>query len=63
VNVGLAFVAHAKTTKGMEPCVSTRDEPAKFAETTAVVGPARGGRSLDAAFAKFMAKVNSFPRS
>jgi hypothetical protein len=40
VNVGATFKANAKTTKFMEPCVSTLDHPSKFAETATVFGPA-----------------------
>jgi hypothetical protein len=55
VNVGATLKANAKTTKVVEPCVSTLDHPAKFAETTAVLGPALCDHRLNAAFAKFPA--------
>lgn len=55
MNVGATLEANAKTTKVMEPCVSTLDHPAKFAETTAVLGLALCDYRLDAAFAKFPA--------
>jgi hypothetical protein len=51
VNVGATLKANAKT-KVAEPCVSTLDCPAKFAEATAVLGPALCDHRLDAAFAK-----------
>ena len=38
MNVGATLKANAKTTKVVGPCVS--DHPAKFAEDTAVLGPA-----------------------
>jgi hypothetical protein len=43
------LIANAKTTKVVEPCVSTLDYRAKFAETTAVHGPALFHHRLDAA--------------
>jgi hypothetical protein len=55
VNVGATLKANGKTTKVVEPCVSTPDHPAKFVETTAVPGPALRDHRLDAAFAKFAA--------
>jgi hypothetical protein len=55
VNVGATLNANAKTTKVVEPCVSTLDHPAKFAEATAVLGPALCDQRVDAAFAKFAA--------
>jgi hypothetical protein len=55
VNVGATFKANAKTTKVMEPCVSTLDHPSKFAETATVFGPALCEHRLDAAFAQFPA--------
>jgi hypothetical protein len=55
VNVGATLKANAKTTKVVEPCVSTLDHPAKIAEATAVLDPALCDHGLDAAFAKFPA--------
>jgi hypothetical protein len=55
VNVDATFKANAKTTKVVEPCVSMLDHLAKFAKTTAVLGPALCDHRLDAAFAKFPA--------
>ena len=55
MNVGATLKANAKTTKVVEPCVSTLDHPAKIAEATAVLGPALCDHGLDAAFAKFPA--------
>lgn len=55
MNVGAPLKANAKTTKVVEPCASTLDDPAKFAEATAVLGPALCDHRLDAAFAKFPA--------
>jgi len=55
VNVGATLKANAKTTKVVEPCVSPLDHPAKFTETTAVLGPALCDHRLDATFAKFPA--------
>ena len=46
MNVGATLKANAKTTKVVEPCVSTLDHPAKFAEATAMPGPKPRG-SLD----------------
>ncbi len=53
MNVGATLKANAKTTKVVEPCVSTLDRPAKFAEATTVLGPALCDHRLDATFAKF----------
>ena len=55
MNVGGTLKANAKTTKVVEPCVSTLDHPAKFTEATAVLGPALCDHRFDAAFAKFAA--------
>jgi hypothetical protein len=55
VNVGPTLKAYAKRTKVVEPRVSTLDHPAKFAETTAVLGAAPCDHRLDAALAKFLA--------
>jgi hypothetical protein len=55
VNVGVTLKANVKTTKVVEACMSTLDHPAKFAEATAVLGPALCDHRRDAAFAKFVA--------
>jgi len=55
VYVGATLKANAKTTKVVEPCVSTLDHPAEFSETTAVLGSALCDHRLDATFAKFPA--------
>jgi hypothetical protein len=57
VNVGATLKANAETTKVVEPCVSTLDRPAKFAEAAAVLGPALCDHRFDAAFAKFGAML------
>jgi hypothetical protein len=55
VHVFATLKANAKTTKIAEPCASTLDHLAKFAETIAVLGLALCGHRLDAAFATFPA--------
>jgi hypothetical protein len=55
VNVGPTFEANAKTTEVVKPRMSTFDNPAEFAQTTAVFCPALGDHRLDAALAKFLA--------
>ena len=55
MNVGPTFEANAKTTKVVEPRMSTFDHPAEFSQATAVLCAAPGDHRLDAAFAKFLA--------
>lgn len=52
MNVGSTFEAYAKTTKVVKPRVSTFDNPAEFAQATAVFCPALGEHRFDAALAK-----------
>ncbi|MGF6472600.1 hypothetical protein QFZ89_007851 [Paraburkholderia youngii] len=54
VNVGPTFEANAKTTEVVKPRMRTFDNPAEFAQTTAVFCPALGDHRLDAALAKFL---------
>jgi hypothetical protein len=52
VNVGPTLKANAKTTKVVEPCVSTLDHPAEFAQSAAVFSATPGDHRFDAALAK-----------
>ena len=55
VNVGAMFEANTKTTEVVKPRMSTFDNPAEFAQTAAVLGPALGNHRVDAALAKLLA--------
>ena len=55
MNVGATFEANTKTTEVVKPRMSTFDNPAEFAQTTAVLCPALGNHRLDAALAKLLA--------
>lgn len=55
MNVGPTFEANAKTTEVVKPSMSTFDNPAEFAQATAVFCPALGDHRLDASLAKFLA--------
>jgi hypothetical protein len=52
VNVGATLKANAKTTKIVQPCVSTLDHPAEFAESAAVFRTAPGDHRFDTARTK-----------
>jgi hypothetical protein len=52
VNVGSTIKANAKTTKIVQPCVSTLDHPAEFAESAAVFRAAPGDHGFDTARTK-----------
>ncbi len=54
MNVGATLKPNAKTTEVLKPRVSTFDNPAKFAQITAVRCPARGNLRLDASLAKIL---------
>ncbi len=55
MNVVATLKANAKTTEVVKPRTSTFDNPAEFAQTTAVLCPAPGNHRLDASLAKFLA--------
>ncbi|VVE54379.1 hypothetical protein PSP20601_04904 [Pandoraea sputorum] len=52
MNVSPTFEANAKTAKVVKPRMSTLDNPAEFAQATAVFCPAPGEHRFDAALAK-----------
>ena len=52
MNVGPTLKANAKTTKVVQPCVSTLDHPAEFAQSAAVFCAAPGNYRFDAALGK-----------
>ncbi len=52
MNVSPTFEANAKTTEVVKPRMSTFDNPAEFAQTTAVFCPASGEHWLDTTLAK-----------
>jgi hypothetical protein len=52
MNVSPTFEANAKTTEVVKPRMSTFDNPAEFAQTAAVFGPALGDYRFDAALAR-----------
>ncbi len=54
MNVGSTLKANAKTTKIVQPCVSTLDHPAEFAESAAVFRTAPGDHRFDTARTKLL---------
>lgn len=52
MNISPTLKANAKTTKVVEPCVSTLNHPAEFAQSAAVFCAAPGNHRFDAALAK-----------
>jgi len=55
VNVGPTLKANAKTTKIVQPCVSTLDHPAEFSKSAAMFGTAPGDHRFDSACTKPLA--------
>lgn len=54
MNVSTPFEADTKTTEVMKPGMSSFDNPAEFAQATAMFGAASGNHWLDAALAKLL---------